>query len=89
MCGFTCCSGVDRELSWACLKVDSSLSNYFTYLCGQEGAQDCGVGFVILAEAMVCPEESQKTSISLGWQEQAPLLFSNFMIRPLVFFLFI
>lgn len=28
-------------------------------------------------------------SISLGWQEQAPLLFNNFMIRHLVFFLFI
>lgn len=47
------------------------------------------VVFVILAEAMVFPEESQNMPISLGWQEQVLLLSSNFMIRHLVFLLFI
>lgn len=46
------------------------------------------VVFVILAEAMVFPEESQNMPISLGWQEQV-LLSSNFIIRHLVFLLFI
>lgn len=85
MCGFTCCCDREGESPWALLKVRSS---HLDYLCGHEGAQESGVGSVILAEAAVCPEESHSTSIPLGWWGQAPLISSNFMIRHLAFLLF-